>query len=226
MKIKIKIIIFFILILKSQFVLAEKVINTNHFNEKFYVSLPEKFCDVTTEYIGTFFKQILDKTRKKNPILPVAKIISAPCDRTENFDGYPWGWFGINKAGKYFTNQKQYNAAIAKLLDNQDALDAISKWGNKNSSKMFRDFGIKGKFDKLEKPKILWADKDSVTYMLINSGSVNNVKIDEYVVMSSTYSNGFILTTYVYTLNNLKLSLKEIISSVINNSAKIRDLNQ
>ena len=223
---KIKLFVFFILVLNSQFALADKVIKTNHFNKNFYVSLPEKFCNVTEEFIGTFFKNVLDKNRKNNPILPVAKIISAPCDRTENFDGYPWGWFGINKSGNYFTNQKQYNTAIAKFLGNQDALDAISKWSNKTSSKMLQDFGMEGKFEKLKKPNILWADEDSITYMIKNSGLINNEKIDEYVIISSTYSNGFILTTYVTTLDNLKVSLQEIISSVINNSTKIRSLNQ
>ena len=69
-------------------------------------------------------KELIDK--QKDPMLPVAQSVIAPCERNISNPGYPWGWIGLMKEGSNIS-QETLNRMMAKILENEDLIEKLEK---------------------------------------------------------------------------------------------------
>ena len=184
--------------------------------------LPKGFCNITEEMQGIMMKELIDKQR--DPMLPVAQLIIAPCERSVSNPGYPWGWIGLMKDGSRI-KQETLNKMMVKLLANEDLIEKLEKQVQKKSAEVFNEvFGVDAKLENNEQ-KIIWADKDSILVVGNMSGQVDGELIKEVFVTSTSALGELYVYTYLYNLEDVYPSLKQMSELLINNAPRLKALN-
>ena len=98
-------------------------------------------------------KELIDK--QKNPMLPVAQFIIAPCERSISNPGYPWGWIGMMKDGSKIPQETILNRMMARILKNEDLIDKLEKQVKKGTEVFNELFGVEAKLESNEQKIIL-----------------------------------------------------------------------
>ena len=184
--------------------------------------LPKGFCNITEEMQGIMMKELIDK--QKDPMLPVAQLIIAPCERSVSNPGYPWGWIGLIKDASRI-KQETLNKMMVKLLANEGLIEKLEKQVQKKSREVFNEvFGVDATLENNEQ-KIIWADKDSILLVGNMSGEVDGEFIKEVFVSSTSALGELYVYTYLYNLEDTSPSLKQMSELLINNAPRLKALN-
>ena len=184
--------------------------------------IPKGFCNITEDIQGIMMKELIDK--QKNPMLPVAQLIVAPCERSISNPGYPWGWIGLMKDGSKIP-QETLNRMMARILKNEDLIDKLEKQVKKKGTEVFNElFGVEAKLESNEQ-KIIWADKDSILVAGKMSGKLDGTEIKEVYVTSTTAIGDLYVYSYLYNLEGGTPSVKQLSQLLINNAPRFKDLN-
>ena len=188
-----KFILYLILFfLNPKILLAEEISTFTFSGSNFFISLPDKYCDVSKSEVGNFYLDYLNKAKAKNMLMPLPKIIIYPCNKKVNFD-YPWGYVGIRKSSNLIKTQLDLNKQMAILFGNKNLLNKLSKIGEKINKEIINEYGLDSDLNALNKPKILWTDNNTVIFQIINSGYLEGEKFTEIVVASSTLLKNVII---------------------------------
>ncbi len=217
-----KIIITFVLSIHPASVFANNVERILFAGSELLYPLPEGFCNVTEDLQGIVLKDVLDK--QKNPMIPVAQLIIAPCKPNISNSGYPWGWIGLMKDGSRLT-QETFNKMMAKLLGNEDLMDKLTEQVQKTNNETMKEyFGVETTSED-NGQRIIWADKDSILLIGNMSGQLDNTIIKEVYVSSTTVIDDLYVYTYLYNLQGENPSGKQMSELLINNAPRIKKLN-
>ena len=217
-----KLIVAITLLMNPAHVFAQSVERIVFKGSELLYPLPRGFCNITDEIQGIMMKELIDK--QKDPMLPVAQSVIAPCERNISNPGYPWGWIGLMKDGSNIS-QETLNRMMAKILENEDLIEKLEKKMKKKGSKVFNEvFGVEAKLKNNEQ-KIIWADKDSILVVGNMSGQVDGTEIKEVYATSTTALGDLYVYTYLYNLEDADLSLKQMSELLINNAPRLKDLN-
>ena len=119
-----KFIVAIILSMNQAHVFAQSVERIVFKGSELLYPIPKGFCNITDEIQGIMMKELIDK--QKDPILPEAQSIIAPCERNISNPGYPWGWIGLMKDGPNIS-QETLNRMMAKILENEDLIEKFEK---------------------------------------------------------------------------------------------------
>ena len=184
--------------------------------------LPKGFCNITEEMQGIMMKELIDQ--QKDPMFPVAQLIIAPCDPNVSNPGYPWGWIGVMKDGSRI-KQETLNKMMFKLLANEDLMEKLEKQVHKKGKEVLNElFGIDAKLENNEQ-KIIWADQDSILVVGNMSGQLDGKLIKEVYVTSTSALGELYVYTYLYNLEDVNPSLKQMSELLINNAPRLKALN-
>ena len=184
--------------------------------------LPKGYCNITEEMQGIMMKELIDQ--QKDPMLPVAQLIIAPCERSVSNPGYPWGWIGLMKDGSRI-NQETLNKMMVKLLANENLMEKLEKQVQKKSIEVLNEvFGVDATLENNEQ-KIIWADENSILVVGNMSGQVDGELIKEVYVTSTTALGELYVYTYLYNLEDVNPSLKQMSQLLINNAPRLKALN-
>ena len=184
--------------------------------------LPKGYCNITEEMQGIMMKELIDQ--QKDPMLPVAQLIIAPCERSVSNPGYPWGWIGLMKDGSRI-NQETLNKMMVKLLANENLMEKLEKQVQKKSIEVLNEvFGVDATLENNEQ-KIIWADENSILVVGNMSGQVDGELIKEVYVTSTTALGELYVYTYLYNLEDVNPSLKQMSQLLINNAPRLKTLN-
>ena len=184
--------------------------------------LPKGYCNITEEMQGIMMTELIDQ--QKDPMLPVAQLIIAPCERSVSNPGYPWGWIGLMKDGSRI-NQETLNKMMVKLLANENLLEKLEKQVQKKSIEVLNKFfGVDATLENNEQ-KIIWADENSILVVGNMSGQVDGELIKEVYVTSTTALGELYVYTYLYNLEDVNPSLKQMSQLLINNAPRLKALN-
>ena len=184
--------------------------------------LPKGFCNITEEMQGIMMKELIDQ--QKDPMLPVAQVIIAPCERSVSNPGYPWGWIGLMKDGSRI-NQETLNKMMVKLLANENLMEKLEKQVQKKNIEVLNEvFGVDATLENNEQ-KIIWADENSILVVGNMSGQVDGELIKEVYVTSTTALGELYVYTYLYNLEDVHPSLKQMSQLLINNAPRLKALN-
>ena len=184
--------------------------------------LPKGYCNITEEMQGIMMKELIDQ--QKDPMLPVAQLIIAPCERSVSNPGYPWGWIGLMKDGSRI-NQETLNKMMVKLLANENLMEKLEKQVQKKSIEVLNEvFGVDATLENNEQ-KIIWADENSILVVGNMSGEVDGELIKEVYVTSTTALGELYVYTYLYNLEDVNPSLKQMSQLLINNAPRLKTLN-
>ena len=184
--------------------------------------LPKGYCNITEEMQGIMMKELIDQ--QKDPMLPVAQLIIAPCERSLSNPGYPWGWIGLMKDGSRI-NQETLNKMMVKLLANENLMEKLEKQVQKKSIEVLNEvFGVDATLENNEQ-KIIWADENSILVVGNMSGEVDGELIKEVYVTSTTALGELYVYTYLYNLEDVNPSLKQMSQLLINNAPRLKTLN-
>ena len=184
--------------------------------------LPKGYCNITEEMQGIMMKELIDQ--QKDPMLPVAQLIIAPCERSVSNPGYPWGWIGLMKDGSRI-NQETLNKMMVKLLANENLMEKLEKQVQKKSIEVLNEvFGVDATLENNEQ-KIIWADENSILVVGNMSGEVDGELIKEVYVTSTTALGELYVYTYLYNLEDVNPSLKQMSQLLINNAPRLKALN-
>ncbi len=217
-----KIIITFVLSIHPAIVFADNVERVLFEGSELLYPLPQDFCNVTEDLQGIVLKEVLDK--QKNPMLPVAQLIIAPCQPSASNPAYPWGWIGLMKDNSRLT-QETVNKMVAKLLANEDYLEKIVRQTHKKSSEVIDElFGVEATLEDNEQ-RIIWADEDSILLIGSMSGKFDGTMLKEVYLSSTTVIDNLYIYTYLYNLPGEKPSGKQMSKLLINNAPRIKKLN-
>ena len=184
--------------------------------------LPKGYCNITEEMQGIMMKELIDQ--QKDPMLPVAQLIIAPCERSVSNPGYPWGWIGLMKDESRI-NQETLNKMMVKLLANENLMEKLEKQVQKKSIEVLNEvFGVDATLENNEQ-KIIWADENSILVVGNMSGEVDGELIKEVYVTSTTALGELYVYTYLYNLEDVNPSLKQMSQLLINNAPRLKTLN-
>ena len=184
--------------------------------------LPKGFCNITEEMQGIIMKDLID--HQKDPILPVAQLIIAPCEPSVSNPGYPWGWIGLMK-DRSRIKQETLNKMMIKLLANEDLMEKLEKQVQKKGVEVLNEvFGIDVKLENNEQ-KIIWADQNSILVVGNMSGQLDGELIKEVYVTSTSALGELYVYTYLYNLEEFNPSLKQMSELLINNAPRLKALN-
>ena len=184
--------------------------------------LPKGYCNITEEMQGIMMKELIDQ--QKDPMLPVAQLIIAPCERSVSNPGYPWGWIGLMKDGSRI-NQETLNKMMVKLLANENLMEKLEKQLQKKNIEVLNEvFGVDATLENNEQ-KIIWADENSILVVGNMSGHVDGELIKEVYVTSTTALGELYVYTYLYNLEDVNPSLKQMSQLLINNAPRLKVLN-
>ena len=184
--------------------------------------LPKGYCNITEEMQGIMMKELIDQ--QKDPMLPVAQLIIAPCERSVSNPGSPWGWIGLMKDGSRI-NQETLNKMMVKLLANENLMEKLEKQVQKKSIEVLNEvFGVDATLENNEQ-KIIWADENSILVVGNMSGQVDGELIKEVYVTSTTALGELYVYTYLYNLEDVNPSLKQMSQLLINNAPRLKALN-
>ena len=222
LKFTLYLILFF---LNPKILLAEEISTFTFSGSNFFISLPDKYCDVSKSEVGNFYLDYLNKAKAKNMLMPLPKIVLYPCNKKVDFD-YPWGYVGIRKSSNLIKTQLDLNKQMAKLFGNKNLLNKLSKIREKINKEIINEYGFDSDFNTLNKPKILWTDNNTVIFQIINSGYLEGEKFTEIVVASSTLLKNVIITTYITNEFNRSTNIKEIVLRLANYSKTIKKFNK
>ncbi len=216
---------FFIVFIFSMFpanIFAQNVERILFKGTELLYPLPKGFCNITEEIQGIMMKELIDK--QKDPMLPVAQLIIAPCKRSVSNPGYPWGWIGLIK-DRSRIKQETLNKMMGKLLANEDLIEKLEKQVQKKGREVFNEFfGVDAHLENNEQ-KIIWADKDSILLVGNMSGQVDGELIKEVFVSSTSALGELYVYTYIYNLKDVNPSLKQMSELLINNAPRLKALN-
>jgi len=209
--------------MKLTFVFAQSVESILFKGSELIYPLPKGFCNITDEIQGIMLKDFIDK--QKNPMLPIAQLIIAPCEQSTSNPGYPWGWVGIMKDGNGIT-QKTLNKMMANLLANETMIEKLEKHIQKKGAEVLNDdYGIDVKLEN-DKQKIIWADKDSILLIGNISAQLDGNVINEVYVTSTTVLGDLYAYTYLYNLEDSIPSLKQLSKLLITHAPRLKALNE
>ena len=85
-------------------------------------------------------------------------------------------------------------------------------------------FGIDAKLENNEQ-KIIWADQDSILVVGNMSGQLDGQLIKEVYVTSTSALGELYVYTYLYNLEDVNPSLKQMSELLINNAPRLKALN-
>ena len=183
--------------------------------------IPEGFCNITSDASGIILKEFLDQ--QQNPLIPKAQIIIANCDNDSSTPGYPWGWIGVVKNVAF--PQETVNKMTAQLLQNEALLEKLTEKVQEANKEAIEDlFGLETIVE-VNKQKIIWADDNSILLAARSIGQVNNVEIRELTLTSTTVIEDLYINTYLYNLENKTPTMQEMSKILIENAAKLKQLN-
>ena len=203
-------------------VFAENVERVLFAGSELLYPLPDGFCNITEDLQGIVLKEILDN--QKNPMLPVAQLIIGPCQPQNPNSGYPWGWVGLMKDGSTLT-QETLNRMMAKLMANGDLLKKLERQTAKKSSEALNElFGIELSMGANEQ-RIVWADKDSILILGKMSSQLDGNLITEVYTSSTTVIEDLYIYTYLYNLEGVNPSVKQMSKLLIDNAPALKKLN-
>ena len=184
-----------LLLVLSSNCLSEKIATIDFLGEEFYYPPPEGFCNVTSDMQGIVLKQFLDEGHLRDPSIPKPQIILRPCDSTHT---YPWGWVGLQK--NMGIQQGTLNKFMAGYLKQNDFDELLDKGGEINSDVMEEIFEISSKSMVKKRPKIIWADGDSLMQMMVAETNLDGTKLVEEILTSTTVTDDFYVFTYIYNV--------------------------
>ena len=183
--------------------------------------IPEGFCNITSDAHGIVLKEVLDQ--QQNPLVPEAQIIIANCDNDSLTPGYPWGWIGVVKNVAFA--QKTVNKMIAQALQNEALLEKLTEKAQESNKEAIEDLLGSETTIEMGKQQIIWADDNSILLALRSIGQVNNVEIRELALTSTTVIDDLYINTYLYNLENEAPTTQEMSKILIENAAKLKQLN-
>ena len=211
------------LILSASIVNASSVVKLSIADQQLLYPLPSGYCNITDDVTGIFLNEFLAPQTKKLG-LPKPQLFIAPCGG-DNSSGYPWLWVGLAKNNPIMS-QNAANKFLAKLIDNEKALEAINKKvkaSNKNTIETLAGWDSDLDFSK---QKIVWADENSFLVGQHINGQVEGMKIEEVNLTSTTIVGEVIVFTYAYNLIDSQPTEKDMSAMLINNAIKLKRLNQ
>ena len=217
-----KIFIIFIFSMLPANIFAQNVERILFKGTELLYPLPKGYCNITEEMQGIMMKELIDQ--QKDPMLPVAQLIIAPCERSVSNPGYPWGWIGLMKDESRI-NQETLNKMMVKLLANENLMEKLEKQVQKKSIEVLNEvFGVDATLENNEQ-KIIWADENSILVVGNMSGEVDGELIKEVYVTSTTALGELYVYTYLYNLEDVNPSLKQMSQLLINNAPRLKALN-
>ena len=121
--------------------------------------------------------------------------------------------------------QETLNKMMFKLLANEDLMEKLEKQVHKKGKEVLNElFGIDAKLENNEQ-KIIWADQDSILVVGNMSGQLDGKLIKEVYVTSTSALGELYVYTYLYNLEDVNPSLKQMSELLINNAPRLKALN-
>ena len=135
-----KFIVAITLLMNTAHVFAQSVERIVFKGSELLYPIPKGFCNITDEIQGIMMKELIDK--QKDPMLPVAQSVIAPCERNISNPWYPWSWIGLMKEGPNISQETQ-NRMMAKILENAALIEKLFK--KKVQRYLTNFFGVEAK---------------------------------------------------------------------------------
>ena len=164
-----------------------------------FIELPSEICDITETLEGEIITSYLsERSAAANMAIPELQRVLANCQGP--FEGYPWGWLGVEQEDVTGLTQSIYNKLMKQRLGSM--LDEISaRIDSKDVVDNFeQSSGLRIEELKHGKPLIIESSRNAFVFAVSQSSVLNGEEWTEVILTSAMVRNGRLIYVYMYEL--------------------------
>ncbi len=203
---------------------SSEIVSVEYNNKDIKLSLPNNYCDITTNIDGIFLKNFLEEQfSAANFQGPEPKVIFKLCNSN---DIYPWGYIGFTPhENDIFKSQIVYNKFINKILGNTKIFEEFVSSVEKSAEEVLSEYGMVSELNLGTKAGLVWEDEDALVIKVVNQGIINNEKLTEITIGSITVLNEAIITYYITDTLEGNIPTSDKVLSLIKNAKLLKSFN-
>ena len=174
-----------------------------------FIELPSEICDITETLEGEIITSYLsERSTAANVAIPELQRVLANCQGP--FEGYPWGWLGVEQEDVTGLTQSVYNKLMKQRLGSM--LDEISaQIDSKDAVDNFeQSSGLRIEELKHGKPLIIESSRNAFVFAVSQSSILNGEEWTEVILTSAMVRNGRLIYAYMYEVEENGTSILKL----------------
>ena len=174
-----------------------------------FIELPSDICDITETLEGEIIASYLsERSAAANMVIPELQSVLANCQGP--FEGYPWGWLGVEQEDVTGLTQSAYNKLMQQRLSSM--LDEVAaRIDSKDTVDNFeQSSGMRIEELKHGQPLVIESSRNAFVFAVSQSSVLNGEEWTEVILTSAMVRNGRLIYVYMYEVEENGTSILKL----------------